>query len=261
MFNLTNFFKAIAEYFSKPKTNTNTSTNTTTTTTTYPTTNTGTNPYTPPTAPSVPSTPTTGTDYTNVPPAQTFPTATTTTENTQGSAMTTPTEPEKTDNHTELLMEFEKFAKEMNAKKVRTVTEIAVHCTATKEGKNFTVADIDRWHKDAGFTKQKISGHYCGYHYVVALDGTIMKGRDLRETGAHTSGHNSNSIGVCYVGGLDGKGKAKDTRTPEQKESLLWLIANLKRYLNIKKVQGHRDYPNVNKACPCFNAIPEYQNV
>ena len=173
----------------------------------------------------------------------------------------------------EIQKKIDSFAGEMMSGKARKVNQVAVHCTATKEGKSYTIADIDSWHKARGFTKQKISGHYCGYHFVVALDGTIMCGRDLREIGAHVSGYNSNSIGVCYVGGLDGNGKAKDTRTPEQKESMRWLIAELKHRLNITKVQGHRDYsPDKNgngiiesfewiKDCPCFNAIPEYKDL
>lgn len=156
---------------------------------------------------------------------------------------------------------------------IRKIDQIAVHCTATREGKEVTIDDIDVWHKNRGFNKQKISGRYCGYHFVVALDGEIMCGRDLREVGAHVSGYNSNSIGVCYVGGLNSVGQPEDTRTEEQKQSLIWLISLLKRELKITKVQGHRDYsPDKNgngkiepsewiKSCPCFDAIPEYKDV
>lgn len=183
----------------------------------------------------------------------------------------TPTAMEQ--NRNEIEQKVIQFAKEMAKGSVRKVNQIAVHCTATVEGKNYTMDDIDRWHKNRGFTKQKISGHYCGYHFVVALDGTIMCGRDLREVGAHVSGYNTPSIGVCYIGGLDGNEKAKDTRTPAQREAMTWLIGLLKHTLNITKVQGHRDYsPDKNgngiierfewiKDCPCFDAIPEYKNV
>jgi len=174
-------------------------------------------------------------------------------------------------------LEFEKriadYAVELASGKVRKLIEIAVHCTATEEGVEVTIEDIDKWHKARGFNKQKQSGHYCGYHYVVALDGTIMFGRYLCETGAHVKDHNSKSIGVCYVGGLDKNGKPKDTRTDAQKETLVYLISKLKSTFNIDKVQGHRDYsPDTNgngivdsfewiKSCPCFDAIPEYKNV
>lgn len=183
----------------------------------------------------------------------------------------TPTAMEK--NRYEIEQKVIQFAKDMAKGSARKVNQIAVHCTATIEGTPVSIEDIDRWHKQRGFTKQKISGHYCGYHFVVALDGTIMCGRDLREVGAHVSGYNTPSIGVCYVGGLDSAGKAKDTRTPEQKEAMVWLIGLLKHTLNISKVQGHRDYsPDKNgngiierfewiKDCPCFNAIPEYKNL
>lgn len=190
------------------------------------------------------------------------------------------TETENNEQKPQTKMDREEAEKRINEYKeklekggVRQLKEIAVHCTATKEGVEVTVDDIDKWHKERGFTKQKISGHYCGYHFVIALDGTIMFGRDLSETGAHVKDHNSKSIGVCYVGGLDENGKEKDTRTDAQKETLVWLISRLKGAFGIDKVQGHRDYsPDTNgngvidpyeriKACPCFDAIPEYKNV
>ena len=93
---------------------------------------------------------------------------------------------------------------------MRTINEIIVHCTATPEGKDYTVEDITRWHKERGFKT-------IGYHYVVYRDGSVHEGRTLADVGAHCKGHNAHSIGVCYVGGLtpDGR-KAKDTRTLEQ---------------------------------------------
>lgn len=86
---------------------------------------------------------------------------------------------------------------------MRDINEIIVHCTATPEGKDYTVADIDRWHKQKGWKG-------IGYHYVVYRDGTIHSGRPVARTGAHCYGHNKNSIGVAYVGGL-----APDGKTPQ----------------------------------------------
>ena len=73
-------------------------------------------------------------------------------------------------------------------------------------------------------------------------------------TGAHTIGHNTNSIGIVYCGGLDSNGKAKDTRTPEQKESMYLLVYQLLNQfgLSIKDVYGHRDFSA--KSCPCFTS-------
>lgn len=140
-------------------------------------------------------------------------------------------------------------------------------------GRKVNVDVIDGWHKERGFKKQPQSGRICGYHFVVLPDGTIETGRYLSEIGAHVSGQNSRSIGICYVGGLDANGKASDTRTPEQKEALLWLLMRLVVMFPDATIKGHRDYsPDLNgdgiiepweyiKECPCFNAAIEYNNV
>lgn len=170
-------------------------------------------------------------------------------------------------NQTEIL----KYLEEQ--KTTRTITDLIVHCTATKPGPKVNVDVIDGWHKERGFKKQPQSGRICGYHFVVLPDGTIETGRYLSEIGAHVSGQNSRSIGICYVGGLDANGKPADTRTPEQKEALIWLLSRLVVMFPDAKIKGHRDYsPDLNgdgiiepweyiKECPCFNAAIEYSNI
>jgi len=91
-----------------------------------------------------------------------------------------------------------------------------------------------------------------GYHYVVLLDGTIEKGRPENVQGAHVKGHNRDSIGVCYIGGLDKNMNPKDTRTNEQMEALEGLMYDLLEKYPGAKIKGHRDFPGVAKACPCF---------
>lgn len=131
------------------------------------------------------------------------------------------------------------------------VNKIIVHCSATPEGKNITIDDIDRWHKQNGWKK-------VGYHYVIHLDGSIHKGRAEDEVGAHCVGHNSNSIGVCYIGGLCKDGKtSKDTRTDAQKQSLLELLQALKAKYPNATIHGHREFAA--KDCPCFDARNEYK--
>lgn len=135
----------------------------------------------------------------------------------------------------------------------RKITEIIVHCTATQEGKNFTVSDITRWHKQRGFST-------IGYHYVIYLDGSRHLGRDVNISGAHCENHNSHSIGVCYVGGLASDGKTpKDTRTQAQKTALLALLRELRRIYPMARIYGHRDFAN--KACPSFDAKREYSTI
>lgn len=131
------------------------------------------------------------------------------------------------------------------------VDKIIIHCTATPEGRNVQFADVESWHKKAGYKK-------IGYHYLILLNGTIVKGRDESEVGAHTVGQNDKSIGVCYVGGLDKNMKPKDTRTPHQTTAMIRLIKELKgRYPNAV-VYGHRDFAR--KACPSFDAKAEFAN-
>lgn len=134
----------------------------------------------------------------------------------------------------------------------RGITEIIVHCSATKRGQNVTTTQIDQWHKQRGF-------RCIGYHYVVYLDGSVHTGRNVDESGAHCTGHNAHSIGVCYIGGLADDAKTPaDTRTLAQKAAMLDLIKRLKRIYPKAEVHGHREYAA--KACPCFDAEKEYKD-
>ncbi len=135
----------------------------------------------------------------------------------------------------------------------RKINEIIVHCTATAEGKDFKAADIDRWHKAKGWDG-------IGYHHVVDLDGTVEPGRPESKVGAHCLKHNTNSIGVVYVGGVASDGKTpKDTRTPQQKAALVKLLTELKHRYPNASIHGHRDFAA--KACPSFDATTEYKDI
>jgi|GEM_PF-329422 len=135
---------------------------------------------------------------------------------------------------------------------MRTINEIIVHCTATPEGRRVTVDAIRQWHKARGWSD-------IGYHYVVYQDGSVHEGRPVERAGAHAKGHNADTIGVCYVGGLTKDGETpKDTRTGEQKAALDVLLRDLiKRFPDIALISGHHDYAN--RACPCFPARAEYR--
>lgn len=140
-------------------------------------------------------------------------------------------------------------------KSKRTINLILVHCTATSEGKNFTVDEIRQWHKARGWSD-------IGYHYVIDTKGRRYGGRDVDLIGAHCEGYNAHSIGIVYVGGLAKDGKTpKDTRTLAQKAALLNLLAELRRLYPTAKIAGHRDYDKNGKACPCFDALTEYKDI
>lgn len=148
----------------------------------------------------------------------------------------------------------------------REIDLIVLHCSASKETDNYTFEQCKRDHRRRGFST-------CGYHYFIDRSGVIHIGRPLSISGAHVKGHNSHSAGICYAGGLDKKGHAKDTRTPEQKAAIVKCILEVIDYAgegNIKRICGHRDLsPDLNgngvvephewvKVCPSFEASTEY---
>lgn len=128
---------------------------------------------------------------------------------------------------------------------MRKITQIILHCSATPEGKDFTVQQIDAWHRQRGFKS-------IGYHFVIYRDGSIHNGRPITEIGAHCKGHNANSIGICYIGGVAKDGKTpKDTRTEAQKKSLISLVSSLRSRFPEATVHGHCEFAA--KACPSFD--------
>lgn len=131
--------------------------------------------------------------------------------------------------------------------KRKKTTEVILHCTADPEGRDNTVEKIDATHKKQGWAM-------IGYHYVVDVHGKVYRGRPEQMVGSHAQGHNSTSIGVCYVGGMDKEYKnAKDTRTDEQKAAMYDLVHHLLRVygLTINNVHCHNEYAS--KACPSFS--------
>ena len=136
---------------------------------------------------------------------------------------------------------------------MRLVKEIIIHCSATREGQQISVDTIRDWHLAKGWNN-------IGYHFYIDLDGTINKGRDIDKMGAHCKGRNRNSIGICYCGGVEADGKTpKDTRTQEQKDSLLNVLKTLKAMYPEAVIYSHNEFAN--KACPSFDATEEYENI
>ncbi len=133
---------------------------------------------------------------------------------------------------------------------MRKIDRIIVHCTATPEGRDVTVGEVRTWHLARNFSD-------VGYHYLITLNGTVEVGRPESKVGAHVRGHNKDSIGIAYAGGMDKSFKnPKDTRTPEQKEALIWLIDELKRRYPGSTVHGHNEFTSY-KACPSFDVSKE----
>ena len=138
----------------------------------------------------------------------------------------------------------------MDLLKPEDVKYIVVHCSDTRPTQVVDAETIDFWHRGRGF-------ECIGYHYVILSNGVIELGRDLVYKGAHAIGYNSNSIGVCYIGGRDEQGCYSDTRTYAQKVSLLYTFGLiLRRFPNVSEIIGHNDISV--KACPCFDARKAY---
>lgn len=129
-----------------------------------------------------------------------------------------------------------------------------MHCTAGSQKQ--TVNDLRMEFKRKGWVNP-------GYHYVVTADGVIHQMLDESKVSNGVRGYNSVSINVAYTGGVDLARKLApiDNRTEAQKHSLIMLLKKLRKSYPNATIQGHRDFPNVEKACPCFNAKIEYKEV
>lgn len=128
---------------------------------------------------------------------------------------------------------------------MRKITEIILHCSATPDGKDFTVEQIRDWHVNGNGWQD------IGYHFVIYRDGSVHVGRPLALAGAHCKGHNAFSIGICYIGGCAADGKTpKDTRTPAQRKAMHELVAYLQESFPGATVHCHNEFAN--KACPSF---------
>lgn len=146
---------------------------------------------------------------------------------------------------------------------MRPVNLIVIHCSATRDGVEYTPAQLEKDHKARGFD-------YAGYNYYIRRNGEVVTMRPLGMIPAHVKGYNRHSVGICYEGGLDRYGFSADTRTEEQKKSLEILLLQLLTLFPGSRICGHRDLSNDLdgdgvitpaewiKECPCFNAEEEY---
>ena len=136
---------------------------------------------------------------------------------------------------------------------MRFIDEIILHCSATPEGRHHDVEDIRRWHVDGrGWSD-------VGYHFCILLDGTVQAGRPVERQGAHVKGRNKATIGVCYIGGTDKAGEAKDTMNHGQERAFLNLVEVLRGTFGELKVAGHNQYSY--KACPSFKVDEKWPDI
>lgn len=135
---------------------------------------------------------------------------------------------------------------------MRKVDEIVVHCSATRPewmaGKSATEKreEIRKWHKGNGWND-------IGYHWIIDRDGSALPGRSEDVVGSHVKNRNTNTIGICLIGGFGSSANDQfsDHFTPEQDAALRELIGRIRGRYAIHKVSGHNDY-DAGKACPGF---------
>ncbi len=144
---------------------------------------------------------------------------------------------------------------------MRDITQIAIHASATPPSMNIGWAEIKHLHtapKDelVQWGKKKIPGKAWndgGYHSVIRRNGRVEAGRPIGIAGAHIRGHNANSYAICIIGGVDEDGRPDFNFTRHQMASLDRLLSVCKNEFPDAEVLGHRDFPRVAKACPCFD--------
>lgn len=137
---------------------------------------------------------------------------------------------------------------------MRKIDLIVIHCSATRCNRDFPVEALEACHRARGFNG-------IGYHYYITRDGQLHLTRSEAVPGAHARHFNTHSIGICYEGGLDEKGRPADTRTAAQKRTLLTLLYSLRTDYPKADILGHRDLPDVQKSCPCFDVRSEFKGV
>ena len=149
---------------------------------------------------------------------------------------------------------------------MRIINLIVVHCSATRGDCTPSPEDLDRLHRRRGFNG-------TGYHYYICKDGTVHLTRPIERVGAHAKGFNAHSIGICYEGGLDCRGRPADIRTPAQRATLRQLVGQLQEKFPGCRVCGHRGLsPDLNrngeiepeewiKSCPCFEVAKEFKEL
>ena len=137
---------------------------------------------------------------------------------------------------------------------MRTIKYIAIHCTATPQ--SATIDSIRNYWKNVLKWKQP------GYHYIVKPDGSVVNLLDIDKISNGVKGYNHETINISYIGGIDeASGNPKDTRTDAQKVAIKNLLIQLRAKFPHAIIQGHRDFPNVKKACPSFDAKIESSGV
>lgn len=136
---------------------------------------------------------------------------------------------------------------------------LVIHCTATREGREVSAAEIRRWHTSpvsAGGRGWKQVGYTDLVHLNGSVERLVANNEDAWvddwEITNGAKGYNSVSRHVVYAGGVAADGKtAKDTRTTAQKVALEKYVKDFHAAHPKVKIIGHNQVAA--KACPSFD--------
>ena len=134
---------------------------------------------------------------------------------------------------------------------MRKINKIIIHCSDSGFG---DVSIIRKWHlargwREIGYHYVILNGKRSNKRYNIKNDGLIEGGRELnndpyleaQEIGAHASGFNSESIGICLIG--------IKNFTPKQFESLILFCQYYKKLIPGIEILGHYEVTD-KKSCP-----------
>jgi N-acetylmuramoyl-L-alanine amidase len=128
---------------------------------------------------------------------------------------------------------------------MRQIKYIVLHCTATPE--------LTRIESIQKYWRETLGWRDPGYHWIIKHNGHAVQLHPIDKPSNGVKGFNANAIHISYIGGIDEKGKAKDTRSDKQKQTMYDLVKGYKEMFPDAKILGHRDFPNVAKSCPSFS--------
>jgi N-acetyl-anhydromuramyl-L-alanine amidase AmpD len=122
---------------------------------------------------------------------------------------------------------------------MRKIDKIVIHCSDTDSG---SAASIRKYHiQHNGWAD-------IGYHFVIDREGHIETGRPLAQAGAHVSGENAASIGICLIG--------KKVFSEDQYEALREIVLSLKARFGKLPCYPHNYFKSAKaqgKTCPNFD--------
>lgn len=136
---------------------------------------------------------------------------------------------------------------------MREINNIVIHCTATPQDVQIS-GILNYWRHSLGWANP-------GYHYIIDPDGVLHHIHPLSKIANGVKGHNSDSIHISYIGGVDQDYNPLDNRTEGQLITMESLVRTMAEIYPDADIKGHRDFENVTKACPSFDVAGWISNL